>query len=324
MTYVAGVDLGATNVRVAIGDRSGEPIAIVRRPTPQGPRGIDVTEAVLEMLRAGCGEAGIAPGRIDAASIASIGPFDLAEGAVVDPANLPDSIDRIPLTGPVGELFETAEVSLHNDATVGVVGERFHADRNPDDMCYLTISSGIGAGLCCDGHVLSGWDGNAGEVGHTVVDPDGRLTCGCGRDGHWEAYCSGTGIPRYVRYLADREPSVETDLPLEAAGFDAADVFDRAGADPLADLVIERIGRWNATGVANLVHATAPMVVTIGGAVATNNPSLVVDPIREHLAPLVVSNVPDIRLTTLGDDVVIYGALASALTGGSGDRSVLE
>ncbi len=324
MPYYAGVDLGATNLRAIVGDETGGPLATSRRRTPRGPTGIDVTEGVLETLRAACADAGIEPTQVRAAAIGSIGPFDLAEGAVVDPANVPDSIDRIPLTGPVGNLLETDDVALHNDATAGVIGERFHADRNPDDMCYVTISSGIGAGLCCDGAVLAGWDGNAGEIGHSVVDPQGRLTCGCGRDGHWEAYCSGTGIPNYARFLADRESTVETDLALESPEFTAADVFAAAGADPLADRVIERLGHWNAIGVTNLVHAVAPMVVTIGGAVATNNPSLVVEPIRDRLPSLVMSNVPELRLTTLGDDVVLYGALASALTGGSGDRSRLD
>ncbi|WP_247729587.1 ROK family protein [Halovivax limisalsi] len=323
MTYVAGVDLGATNLRAVVVHHSGERLATRRRATPQGPSGVDVTEAVLDSLRAVCGDAGVDPSAIEAAAVGSFGPFDLAEGTVVDPANLPDSVDRVPLSGPVARLLETDDVFLHNDATAGVIAERFYAERNPDDMCYVTISSGIGAGICCDGTILAGWDGNAGEVGHGVVDPAGRLTCGCGRDGHWEAYCAGSAIPDYAEFLAAENPDLETDLALEEPSFDAADVFAAAGADPLADRVIERVGHWNAIGVANLVHAVAPMVVSIGGAVATNNPSLVLDPIRDRLPELVVSNVPDVRLTTRGDDVVLDGAVASALTGGTGDRTQL-
>ncbi|MFC3957841.1 ROK family protein [Halovivax cerinus] len=321
MSYYAGIDLGATNLRAVVGDPAGESLAIRRRRTPQGPSGIDVTEAVLETLRDACIETGIEPASIDAAAIGSIGPFDLANGAVVDPANLPDTIDRIPLTGPVERLVETDRVALHNDATAGVIGERFYADRNPDDMCYVTVSSGIGAGICCDGSVLSGWDGNAGEIGHIVVDPAGLLRCGCGRPGHWEAYCSGDGIPAYARAIADREPGVETSLPLESDDLDAERVFDATGSDPLADLVVDRVADWNVVGIATLVHAVAPMVVSIGGAVATNNPGAVVEPIRERLGSAVISNVPEVRVTALGDDVVLRGALASAITGGTGDVS---
>ncbi|SEH16344.1 glucokinase [Natronorubrum sediminis] len=320
MDYYAGVDLGATNVRAVVAEPDGTTIGSARRSTPRGPTGIDVTEGVLRTLRNACDDAGIAPEEIVAAGIGSIGPFDLAEGAVIDPANLPDSIDRIPLTGPLEKLIDSDEVYLHNDTTAGVIGERFHAVSNPDDMAYITISSGIGAGVCCDGEVMDGWDGNAGEVGHYVVDPHGRLTCGCGRDGHWEAYCSGNAIPNYARLLAEDDPTISTDLPLEGPDFTAKDVFALAGDDELADYVIDQLAHWNAIGVTNVVHAFAPIVVSFGGAVALHNEELVVDPIRERVAEMVMTNVPEIRVTDQGDDVVVEGALASALTGGTGDR----
>lgn len=319
MGYYAGIDLGATNVRGVVADESGTVLGSDDRPTPQGPTGIAVTEAVLDTIRRACQNAAVRPVEIQAAGIASIGPLDLAAGLVEDPANLPNTIDRIPLTGPVSNLIDSTQVSLHNDTNAGVMGERFYSDRNPDDMVYLTISSGIGAGVCVDGHVLLGWDGNAGEIGHLVVDPEGRLTCGCGHDGHWEAYCSGNNIPRYARLLAE-ETGYETDLPLDADGFSAADVFSLADRDDLADHVIGRVARWNAIGVANLVHAYAPLVIHVGGAVALNNPDLVLDPIRDHIDELVMSNVPEVELTTMGEDVVVRGALASALTDGTGDQ----
>ncbi|MFP8888730.1 ROK family protein [Natrialbaceae archaeon A-CW2] len=320
MVYYAGVDLGATNVRAIVGDESGRSLASSRNATPRGPTGIDVTEQVLETLREACGTAGIEPAQVDAVGIGSIGPFDLAEGAVIDPANLPDTIDRIPLTGPISKLVDSDSVYLHNDTNAGVIGERFHSDRNPDDMVYVTISSGIGAGVCCDGGIIDGWDGNAGEVGHCVVDPRGRLTCGCGIDGHWEAYCSGNNIPEYARLLAEDDPTIETDLPLEDPDFTAKDVFDLAGVDELADHTIEQVAHWNAIGISNIVHSYAPLVVSLGGAVVLHNEELVADPIRERVPDMVMSNVPEITVTDLGDDVVLEGALASAMTDGTGDR----
>ncbi|MWV40982.1 ROK family protein [Natrialba sp. INN-245] len=324
MVYYAGVDLGATNVRAVVGDDEGTTIGRSRNATPRGPTGIDVTEGVLETLRAACVDAGVDPEEIVAVGIGSIGPFDLAEGAVIDPANLPDSIDRIPLTGPIEKLVDSDEVYLHNDTNAGVIGERFHASRNPDDMVYITISSGIGAGVCCDGEIIGGWDGNAGEVGHCVVDPRGRLTCGCGHDGHWEAYCSGNAIPDYARLLAEDDPTISTGLPLEDPDFTARDVFELAGDDELADYVIDQLAHWNAIGVANVVHSFAPIVISFGGAVALHNEELVVDPIRERVSEMVMSNVPEIRVTDLGDDVVLEGALASAMTRGTGDRRRLR
>ena len=321
MHYV-GVDLGATNVRAVVGDGDATIRGSAKRATPRGPTGIAVTEAVLGVVREAGAEADIDPSSVAAAGVGSIGPLDLAAGAVENPANLPDAIDRIPLTGPLSELLDTDEVYLHNDTNAGVIGERFHAERNPDDMVYLTISSGVGAGVSVDGNVLSGWDGNAGEVGHMTLDPHGFMRCGCGSDGHWEAYCSGNNIPRYARELHAEDP-VETSLPVDDPDFAAKDVFEAAGDDEFADHVVAQVAHWNAMGLANVIHAYAPLVVSVGGAVALNNPELVLDPVREKLAEMVFINLPEIKLTDLGDEVVVKGALASALTGGTGDRSRL-
>jgi len=180
-------------------------------------------------------------------------------------------------------------------------------------MIYLTISSGIGAGVIVDGTVLSGWDGNAGEVGHITLDPDGVMPCGCGKRGHWEAYCSGENVPLYAKELHSGQ---DTALAVDDPDLSAADVFALAGSDRFADQVIDRVAEWNAQGVASLIHAYAPIVIYIGGAVALNNPDIIIERLREQVPELVMTNVPDIRLTTLGDDVVVKGALASAINNG--------
>jgi glucokinase len=327
MSAYAGIDLGATNVRSIVADADGTPQASARRGTPRGPSGAAVTDAVLETLRGATEEAAIAPDEIEAVGIGSIGPLDLATGVIENPANLPQGIGRIPLTGPIANLvdLDESEINLHNDTIAGCIGERFYSDRNPDDMAYLTISSGIGAGVCVDGNVLSGWDGNAGEIGHMTVDPDGKRICGCGKPGHWEAYCSGNNIPAYANDFHEATEPVETSLEI-GEDLTAAAVFEAATGceDAFAERVLDRVAAWNAIGMANLIHAYAPLVVYVGGAVALNNPEAVLEPIRERLDDLVFINVPEIELTALGDDVVLRGALASALTGGTGDRRAFE
>jgi len=322
MAYYVGVDLGATNVRTALADGSGRILARAHGPTPRGPNGIAVTEAILSLIREACGDAGVVPSTVTACGIGSIGPLDLAAGAVENPANLPDRIERIPITGPVSNLLQTDRLYLHNDTVAGVIGERFHSERNPDDMVYVTISSGIGAGVCVDGHVIGGWDGNAGEVGHLTLDPHGFMTCGCGHEGHWEAYCSGNNIPYYAKRLHDEDP-IETALPLNDPDFSAVDVFAHADEDTFADHVITQLGYWNAMGIANIVHAYAPLVVSIGGAVALNNPERTLDPIREQLDDMVMTNIPELKLTDLGDEVVLKGAVAGTAGECAGDRSTL-
>ena len=318
MAHYLGVDLGASNVRAAVGDDEATLVGQARTQTPR-TSGIDVTEAVLAVAREACAGAGVDPTEIVAGAVGSIGPLDLAEGLVDGPANLPDSVGQVPLVGPLSTLID-GEVHLHNDTAAGVIGERFFAEANPDDMVYLTISSGVGAGVAVDGQVIAGWDGNAGEVGHMVVDAEGRMACGCGRAGHWEAYCSGENVPRYARELYEGE---ETSLPMDG-DLTAADVYDHADGDEFAARVVERVGEWNAIGVANVAVAYAPLVVYVGGAVALNNPEKVLGPIRDRLADLTFVNVPEVRLSALGDDVVVKGAVASAMTDGTGDRSRLR
>ncbi|GAB7013729.1 ROK family protein [Halolamina salina] len=315
--WYAAVDLGASNIKAVVGDEDGTVVSRARRRTPRGPDGDAVADAMVAATRAALSDAGVAPTEIVRCGVGSIGPLDKAAGELGRSANLGPNVDRVPLAKPLGELLD-AEVVVINDANAGVIGERFYADRSPDDMAYLTISSGIGAGVAVDGRVLSGWDGNAAEVGHDTLEVGG-ITCGCGAEGHWEAYCSGKNIPRHARYVHETE-GVPTELPLDE--IDAKDVFDAADEDPLAERVIERVQAFNAAGIADLVHAYAPLVVYVGGAVARNNPERIVDPVRERLPDLVMTNVPELRLTSLGDEAVVRGALAAAIT--AADRSQLR
>src|SRR5699024_4430873 len=126
-----------------------------RQAAPRGPNGLAVTEAILDCLREASAAAGVEPSETTAAAIAAAGRLDLTEG-LVEPTNIP--VGEVPLRGPVSNLLETDEIRLHKDVAAGVIGERYHAERNPDDMAYLTISSGIGAGIAVDGSILSGWD----------------------------------------------------------------------------------------------------------------------------------------------------------------------
>jgi glucokinase len=306
---VVGIDLGATNYRVAVATAEG--IATRRkRPTPRPHTGREITDTLIETIDAVLDEADVPLGSIAGVGIGSIGPLDDESGTVIDPPNLPDAIEGIPLAGPIGDHVD-APVRVANDAIAGLVAERAAMDEPPANMAYVTFSTGVGAGIAVDGEVLRGWGGNAAEVGHFVVDPEGTATCGCGRQGHWEAYAGGDNIPAYARSLSESFEG-ETDLPLDSEAFSAADVFEWAGDDVLADILIHRLGRWNALGLANLVHAYAPELVSIGGAVALENEPLVLDPIRDRLPDLVATRVPEIRPTPLGHDAVLEGGIALA------------
>lgn len=311
MSHYLGLDVGGTNIRAAIATGATDIVSRSSTSTPRNSDGGDVTDRILRLVERVCREAGISPDEVSAAGIGSIGPIDRDAGAVVDPSNVLGTGGRIELVRPLRELLHTDSVALHNDAVCGAIAERRFSDSATENMVYLTMSTGIGAGVIVDGTVLSGNGGNAAEVGHLTLDPTERMECGCGRGGHWEAYCGGANIPDYAAYLR-RETGVETGLPVTAAEFTAADVFDAAGEDELADLVVGRIGRWNTIGVANVVHAFAPSYIAVGGAVALNNPDAILDPIHAALSDRVLIDVPELGLSDLGDDVVLCGALLVA------------
>jgi glucokinase len=312
MATYAGLDLGATSISALVGDAEGSVQGLAERATPHGGTGDAVTQAAIDTLEAACASASLAIRDLDVVGIGALGPLDPAAGAVVDPPNL--DVDRIPLRGPVRDRVDGA-VELRNDAVAGAVGERFYGPA-AENLVYLTISTGLGAGAIVDGRVLRGAHGNAAEVGHLTLDPDSEQPCGCGGTGHWEAFCAGGNLPSYARRLAE-ERELETALDLET--LNPADLF-AAPTDPLAAAVLERVGAWNAQGVAALVHAYDPERVAIGGGVAVANPRWTLDPIRERLPALTVTDPPTVALATEGRQAGSRGALAVAVTHGAGEE----
>lgn len=297
---VAGVDIGATYLRCAIGE-NGKILCKKREPTRKdSPHSLvsQITEMVsslLEQTRA----------KISGLAVASAGPLDLRRGMIVNSPNL--GLKKVPIVRPLRREFNVP-VYLLNDCTAGVIGEwRFGKGKKARNLVYITISTGIGAGVIVDGRVLMGKDGNAHEIGHTVIDMEGRLTCGCGKRGHWEAYCSGTNLPRYVKMRAS-ELSVKLEEELTAEK-----VFERARkGDRFFRMMVEEIGRLNAMGVANAVNAYDPELLVLGGSVVLKNASLVLGPIKRHVDQYLLNRKPKITVTSLGEEVVLYGSLAVA------------
>ncbi|MEZ0393684.1 MAG: ROK family protein [Desulfurococcaceae archaeon] len=310
-------DVGATRTRVGIGTEEGL-VRKVSRPTPRegGPDAIAhfIYSLALE-------EFGELAREAAAVGVGTIGPLDIRSGNVVNPPNLP--IKGFRLLGPLREL-SGKPVYVINDAVAGVLAElRYGSARGARNAVYITISTGIGGGVAVDGEVLIGKGGNAHEVGHFVVRYEGGLRCGCGGYGHWEAYSSGSGIPKLARALAERgapaSPLAEKALQ---GSLEPAEVFDayRRG-DPFAAAVIREVNAANAAGLATVINAYDPEVVTIGGAVFLNNVDVLLEPMVRGARANVVAAMPRVEPTRLGDDVVLLGALALA---SSPPRKLLE
>ena len=315
MVYVIGVDLGATNLRVAIADENGL-LVKVSKPTIREGKGIDVSRQIITMVNEILEKTGISIDEIEGIGVGSIGPLDLKRGIIIDTPNLP--FKEIPIVKPLRREFNKPVVLL-NDCTTAVVGERYFGyGRGLDNIVYITISTGIGGGAYVDGHLLLGKDGNAVEIGHMVVDFEGRLMCGCGKAGHWEAYCSGRGIPNLVRmYLREKKVEKTEILRLVEGDLDkitAKTLFDAARlGDDIALEIVELIGRLNAIGIANVINVYDPELVTIGGSVALKNKELILEPIKRNVGEYAINRIPRIDLTPLKGDIVLYGAVALAL-----------
>ena len=305
--YYLGVDIGATNIRCGVTTAGRDRVATLTRPTPQGPTVGAFTDGVETTVTETLDSAGVRPSQVAAAGIASLGPLDAADGLIRQPANLDSDISGIPVRRTVEAQLPGVPVQLCNDAVAGVVAE-YCAD-TAENLVYVTISSGIGAGVVVDGHILRGEDGNAAEVGHLTLDPDSGRPCGCGGDGHWEAFAGGENVPEYAAQIAAEKGFDDTLLAGECT---AATVFEADGEDPLATETVERIGDWNAQGMATLVHMFAPGRVVVGGAVARNNRQRVLGPIRNRIDSYLMGSAPEIRLTAFGDEVSLRGALALA------------
>ncbi|MEM4521146.1 MAG: ROK family protein [Candidatus Bathyarchaeia archaeon] len=309
-----GVDLGGTNVRVVLGSKEGKIIAKISEPTEKSKGPTGVSEQIIRLIISLIEER-INLRDIEGIGIGSAGPLDIKSGALMRPTHLP--FEYVPLVKPLEEKFGLPVILL-NDCVAAVLGEKyFGIGGDYENLVYVTISTGIGGGVYVDGHLLIGKDGNAHEIGHFTIDYEGRLTCGCGKKGHWEAYCSGSGIPNYARLIieGDKFKNARKGPLMEAyksGKLTAKAVYDCAKVgDDLAEIIVEKIGELNAIGFACVTDAYDPSLITVGGSVTLNNPSLVIDPIRRYIKEHARNRVPEITLTPLGEDIVLYGALAS-------------
>ncbi|NHV99256.1 MAG: ROK family protein [Thaumarchaeota archaeon] len=317
MSIVLGVDLGASKVRVALSDLNGK-ILLKKSERTTGTTGIDIVNQIVEMSRNTLSSLGLTDESLKAVGVGSIGPLDLKKGLIVNPPNL--RVGVIPIVEGIEKHFNVP-VRLLNDCVAAVLGEkRFGAGRNLENIVYVTISTGIGGGAIVDGHLLLGKDGNAHEVGHIVVDKDGLIECGCGKRGHWEAYCSGSGMVKYAGLLLKEwgvDPNKSSLKKYFQEDFSKATskiLFDAAKeGDALALRIIEKTGLLNAIGFANIINAYDPELITVGGSVALFNSELILDPVKKNVSKYAMNRLPEITITPLGEDVVLYGALAAAL-----------
>lgn len=302
-SHTIAVDLGATNVRVALISASGRIIAKISEPTiKEWSNGVIVTKQIIRMIRR---VRATHPSKIRGIGIASVGPLNYKRGGPVRSPNVPFAF--IPLVNPLKRVFQVP-VLLLNDCNAAVLGEqRFGAGKGLHNLVYITISTGIGAGVIAGGELLLGNSGNAAEVGHfNIMGGSYGFPCSCGKGtGHWEGYASGENMPRFFRFWLRRQGKKEK-RSVPAGTLRAEDIFRLARQDdPRAKKFLDVLAQINARAISNIIAAYDPELITIGGSVALRNQAVILNGIKKYIDRYLP--IPPIMITKLGDDITLLG-----------------
>ena len=309
---VACVDIGGTKVAVSIADEHGLRAQVVQPTAKAGPNSA-LADQILRMVDQSAAVTGVVRGHVTAVGVSSCGPFVLRDGAVelaapnicgglAGPARgLPNDWTSALLEAPLRRAF--AKVRVEIDGIGALEAERrwgaLQVGGRPMAHCaYVTWSTGIGAAVCVDGHVLRGKNGNAGHAGHLFVSSNDEALCGCGNLGDVEALVAGNSIPRRFGALGYAD----------ATALLVAAKSGQAGAMVIVDDLCQVMGR----ALYNLIVTLDLQRISLGGSVYWNH--------REFLLPklqaFVRGKLPaltdgcDLVSAGLGDRVGDYGALA--------------
>jgi glucokinase len=307
MGTIIAVDIGGTQMRAAsyAPEDDLRPIKQKRIATQASePGGLDrLIHLIEDVWPSGRTVGGI--------GIGSPGPLDPYTGYLLAPPNNPEW-HNFPLAPNLSKHFGT-KTYLDNDANLAGLAEyRFGAGKGHHHVLYITVSTGIGAGVIVADRLLQGYHGLAAELGHCIIDANGPV-CSCGHYGHLESFSSGPAIVRYV--LGQLGSGVKSSIR-PAEDLSAREVAEAAQkGDALAIEAFQRAGENLGIGVASFLHAFDPSIVIFGGGVSRAGP-LLFDPFHESLKRHVFHPryLEDLVITTaaLKDDAGLLGARALA------------
>ena len=305
MLYL-GVDLGGTNIKVALVDENGEILQEASTPTnlPRPAEAVcDDIAALCNQLAEGKQVAGIGvgcPGTVDGSMVLYSNNLDWHDFAMGDY-----------LTAKTG-----LSVKLGNDANVAALGEAVAGcAKGAQSAVVVTLGTGVGSGVVLDGKMLTGYTGAASELGHMVIqDVPGAPRCTCGRPGCFESLASATALIRMTKEArrAHPESALNTLAPAEddvtgRTAFDAAAQGDAAGRE-----VVDTYTHYLAVGIANIINIFFPEVIGLSGGVANQGENLLV-PLRAAVEPMVFGSAfakkkTRITMCTLGYRAGVIGA----------------
>ncbi|WP_432944659.1 ROK family protein [Kribbella sp. CA-253562] len=323
---VLALDVGGTKLATGVVGADGTVLSFrtVETAVHEGPDA--VVGRLLDLAEKTLAEAGHP--EVVAVGIGCGGPLDPDTGVILGPPGLP-GWDEVPLARMVTERLGLPAY-VENDATAAALAEHRWGGWGVDSLVYLTISTGFGGGVVIDGELFRGAAGQGGELGHVVVDWQGR-ECGCGARGCAEAYVSGTSIARRATEAVELQqrdisaPGVEPRTPAPSgpesslAGLPvitARDVAEQARlGDDLARAVWDETTAMLGRMVAVIINVCEPALVVLGGGV-TRAGAFLLDPVREgalRQAMPPAAAACDVVLSHHGDRAGVLGAAAIAL-----------
>ena len=249
--------------------------------------------------------------------IGCAGHIRFRDGVIITTSNLKGYKDY-PLRDAVQANF-TVPVILDNDANAQAFGEfKFGAGKGYDSMVFLTISTGIGAGIIVGHRLYRGMTGTAGEFGHTIVQPDSELTCTCGNRGCLMACACGMALPHLFRKKIRAGKVTRLNLP---ANFDYAKVDGKLLKqgldmdDPVSKEIILDSAYYVGIGVYNIFQALNPPLVVLGGGLLSWGDfylSHIKKTFYEHARDMIFDPF-EITVSQIGPDVGVIGAASLAL-----------
>ncbi|HEX9037272.1 MAG TPA: ROK family protein [Ktedonobacterales bacterium] len=311
--YAVGVDIGGTKMYAGVIDlESGEVVGSYRKRT-HPERGADFfTKRLYEVIGGALDDANL-PKSAAALGIGVgiAGQVDREDGVLLSGPNLGAGLDNLPIRKLLEEKFRLNTV-LGNDVEIATYGEHHYgAGRDCDDFVCIFVGTGIGAGIIQHGALRRGVSGTAGEIGHTIVQYEGRL-CGCGGRGHLEAYASRSAITRVL--LAEIRRGRETRLRELLSPTDTvirSKMIARC-IDEGDQLVIDTVAEaadYLGAGISSLATFYNPDRIILGGGLIDATTLLFERAaLRTHEStlPAATRNL-EVRRAALGDDSGIIG-----------------
>ena len=310
---VIGIDIGGTGTKFGIVDRDGNVLFSSEISTKKHKEVDTFIDELYDALGELIDKAG-GSGRIKGIGLgAPKGNF--YTGTIEYAPNLPWK-GIIPLAKKIEAKFKLP-ATLTNDANAAAIGEMMYgAAKGMKDFIMITLGTGVGSGIVANGHLIYGHDGFAGELGHTIIIPDGRLHAGTGKKGSLESYASATGV-RYTTIEVlekSKEQSSLRSIPTEE--IDSKKVYEAAvKGDKLAKEVFEYTGRILGIALANAVMFSSPEAIILFGGL-TKAGEYILKPTREHMEANLIQvfqNKVKILISHLKEsDAAILGASALA------------